>query len=370
MDEKKRLINCHVPTEACNLRCHYCYITLQRKFNAKLAKLEYSPQYIRKALSVQRLGGKCLFNFCADGETLLSDDVIPVMAELLEEGHYIELVTNGTLTKRFDEIIALPSVLLRRLEFKFSYHYLELKRLNIMNAFFDNVTKVRDAGCSFTIEITPNDELIEHIDDIKKICFDKLHALPHLTIARDDRDINIPVLSKYSFDEYKNIWGRAFESDLFDFKSKIFYQKRKEFCYAGEWTLYMNLMSGDVKQCYCGLNLENLYADLEKPIKYFPVGNNCSLAHCYNGHAYLTLGVIPDLNTPTYADMRNRKDTNGKEWLGEEVKYFLSCKLKDANAEYSNILKLYINLKNKIMLFDAIARIKRRLKRIIRRREK
>jgi hypothetical protein len=309
---------------------------------------------------VERLGGKCLLNLCADGETLLSDDVIPVVLELLEEGHYIELVTNGTLTKRFAEVIELPSELLLRLKFKFSFHYLELKRLNLIDVFFSNVAMVRNAGCSFTIEITPSDELIEHIGDIKKLCREKTLALPHLTIARDDRDINIPILSKYSFDEYKKIWGE-FKSDLFDFKSNIFYKKRKEFCYAGEWSLYMNLMTGEARQCYCGLSLPNLYKNLDEPIKFLPIGNNCSLAHCYNGHAYLTLGVIPELNTPTYADMRNRKDINGEEWLSKNFKSFMSCKFKDINTEYSCMKKHCVNVQN--ALTPSFARLKNRITR-------
>jgi organic radical activating enzyme len=362
----KRLISCHIPTENCNLRCHFCYITQKRIFNNKLLKFEYSPQHIRQALSIERLGGECLFNFCAGGETLLSNDIIPVAKELLEEGHYIELVTNGTVSKQFNEIITLPPDLLQRLEFKFSFHYLELKRLNLIDAFFNNVTKIRNAGCSFTLEITPNDELIEHINDIKNLCDEKALALPHLTIARDDRDINIPVLSKYSFDEYKKIWG-VFKSELFDFKTKIFYQKRKEFCYAGDWSLYMNLMTGDVRQCYCGMQLDNLYTDPEKPIKFFPIGNNCTLAHCYNGHAYLTTGVIPELSTPTYAEMRNRQDKDGKEWLNEKVKLFFNGKLKDTNKEYSAYRKLIINNKNRANnnKSNIINILKRIMKRII-----
>jgi organic radical activating enzyme len=363
MDKKKRLINCHIPTETCNFRCHYCYITLAEKFNNKIAKLLYSPKYIRNALSTERLGGKCLLNFTAGGETLLSDDIIPVAKELLEEGHYIELVTNGTISKRFDEIIMLNSELLQRLEFKFSFHYLELKRLNLINSFFNNIKKIRNAGCSFTIEITPNDELVEDINDIINLFEEYSLALPHLTIARDDRDINIPVLSKYSFDEYKNIWG-IFNSDLFNFKTKIFYKKRNEFCYAGDWSLYINLITGDAQQCYCGNKLGNLYIDPEKPINFLPIGNNCTLAHCYNGHNLLTNGVIPELNTPTYAEMRNRRDKDGREWLNDKVNSFFNGKLKDSNKEYSFFRKYIINKKNRQRKQN---RVKNILKRIIKR---
>ncbi|MFL2076546.1 hypothetical protein [Marinilactibacillus psychrotolerans] len=80
---------------------------------------------------------------------------------------------------------------------------------------------MKDAGASFTVEITPNDELIPHIQDIKDLCIEKLGALCHITIARDDRTKGIDILSDHSFDEYKKIWGE-FQSELFDFKTTIF----------------------------------------------------------------------------------------------------------------------------------------------------
>ena len=242
-DKIKRFIDCIIPTETCNLRCHYCYIAQKRKFNSKLASFSKSKEFIRKALSKERLGGPCLLNLCAGGETLLSDEVLPIVRELLEEGHYVMIVTNGTPTKRFKEVALWPKELLQQLFFKFSFHYLELVRLNLVNKFFANVQLMKDCGASFTVEITPSDELIEHIEDIKRICLENLGALCHVTIARDDRTDNIDILSKYSFEENKQIWGQ-FDSDLYKFKSSIFYQKRKEFCYAGEWSAYLNLETG------------------------------------------------------------------------------------------------------------------------------
>jgi hypothetical protein len=323
----------------------------------------YPPEHIRKALSVERLGGKCLLNLCAGGETLLSNDIIPVIKELLEEGHYLEIVTNGTLTKRFDEIVTLPPNLLRHLIFKFSFHYLELKRLGFIDKYFENIKKVQEAGCSFTVEITPNDELIPYIDEIKQVCMDKLNALCHLTIARVDIKKEIPVLSKYSFDEYKKIW-KIFDSDLFDFKSKIFYKNQKsKFCYAGAWSFYFNLVTGDTVQCYNTLYWQNIYKDVTKPIKYLAVGNNCKLAHCYNGHAFLTCGLIPDFDSPTYADMRNRKDGNNNEWLTNEVKAFLGCKLSECNEEYNKTQKFKINVINKLRT-TIMSRLYSKVKRI------
>ena len=346
MDKLKRFLDCYISTETCNLRCHYCYIAQKRKFNNKLAEFKHSPQTIRRALSVERLGGKCLINLCAGGETLLAEDVLYIIKELLEEGHYVMVVTNGTLTKRFDQIITFDKKLLKRLFFKFSFHYLELKRINMMNEYFQNIKKVQEAGCSFTVEMTPSDEVIDQIDDIKDICMKNLGTLCHITIARDDRTKGIEVLSKYSLNDYKKIW-KTFDSSFFNFKSSIFNVKRKEFCYAGDWSAYINLVSGDMTQCYCGKKLDNIYDNIEKPLNFEAIGR-CSLPHCYNGHAFLAIGDIPNLETPTYGELREHRtaDKDTANWLQNDMSNFMAQKLKDNNEEYSLVKQKYILTKN------------------------
>ncbi len=341
MDKLKRYIECYIDTETCNLRCHYCYIALLEKFNQKLVKFPYSPETIARALSKERLGGTCLLNFCAGGETLLSREVLPVVHALLKE-HYVMVVTNGTITERFIEVEQFSPELLNHLIFKFSFHYLELKRLGWMERFFENVRRVREAGASFTVEITPSDELVPYIDEIKQVCMEHLGTYCHITIARDDRTDGIDVLSKYSWEKYKEIWS-TFDSDLFSFKESIFYKRRTEFCYAGEWSVYVNLTTGHMKQCYCGLTLDNIYANIEKPLHFKAIGCNCELAHCYNGHAFLTLGDIPGLDTVPYAQVRNRTDAEGREWLRHDMKEFLNQRLYDNNEEYDISQKEKVN---------------------------
>lgn len=363
MDKLKRYIDCYIETEACNLRCHYCYITQQRKFNNKLVKFRHTPHEIRKALSMERLGGACLLNLCAGGETLLVEEIIDVIKELLNEGHYVMIVTNGILTNRFEEIAKFDPLLLKKLVFKFSFHYMELLRLNKMEVFFDNVNMMKEAGASFIVEITPSDELIPHIRDVKNKCLEKLGVLCHITIARDDRTQGIDVLSEHTFDEYKKIWG-DFKSELFDFKTTIFYKKRKEFCYAGDWSLYLNLNTGKLTHCYCGRELDNIYNNIDKPLKLEAIGKHCTLAHCYNGHAFLTLGTIPELNTPTYAEVRDRVNTCGEHWLQPEMRDFMSQKLKDNNQTYSANEKIRLEVKRNLHKVGAIRkRISRKLKR-------
>ena len=337
MDNLKRFIDCYISTETCNLRCHYCYIAQHNRFNKGLVKFSHSPEEIAKAFSKERWGGTCLLNFCAGGETLLSPEILPVAKALLQEGHYVMIVTNGTVNKRFDEVLEIPENLRKHLFFKFSFHYLELKRLNWLEKFSSNVNKAKNAGCSFTIEITPSDELVPFINKVRQYCREVFGADCHVTIARNDTEYNIGHLSKMDFETYKKTWG-VFNSELFNFKSKIFYKKRKEFCYAGEYTLVCNLSSGELKQCYCGKVLGNIYDDAKIPFR--AIGHGCGYAHCYNGHVFLAMGAIPEIITPSYDYLRNRRDTNGKEWLTEDVKTFMKQRADMNNSRY--------NLKQKI----------------------
>ena len=70
------------------------------------------------------------FNLCGGGETLLPPQMTDILYELLAQGHYLAVVTNGTVTKRFEEICDFPEEFRKRLLFKFSFHYTELRRLN------------------------------------------------------------------------------------------------------------------------------------------------------------------------------------------------------------------------------------------------
>ena len=345
MDTIKRYIDCYVPVTGCTLRCNYCYITQHRLFDSKLPKFKYSPEHVRKALSRERLGGTCLINMCGGGETLLPPEMPAYAKALLEEGHYVMIVTNATVDKRFDEIAAFPPELTKRVFFKFSYHYLELKKKNLLERFFANIRKVRDAGCSFTLEATPSDEWIPYIDEMKKAAMDNVGAVCHITIARDERDPEkLPILTSLPRDEYEKTW-KTFNSPLFDYKLTIFEQKRKEFCYAGDWSFCLNLGTGIMSQCYRSYTSHNIFEDVSKPIPFKAIGKHCKEHHCYNGHSFIVLGDIPELDAPTYTELRNRTCTDGSEWLKPEMKHFMSNKLFQSNKEYSAFEKFLANVR-------------------------
>ena len=349
----KRFIDCYIPVTQCNLKCHYCYISQLDAFQKKPAEFKYSPEHIGKALSIERLGGPCVFNLCGGGETLIPKETVQIVFELLKAGHYVMVVTNGLLTKRFEDISKFPEEYHSRLFFKFSFHYFEVKRLNAFEKYFDNVRLMDKAGCSFTVELTANDECIPYFEDIKKICIDNVGAPCHVSIGRKDNDPNIGHLSKLPFDEYCKLWIDAFDSGMFKFKKTIFYQKRKEFCYAGLWSANINLGTGALTQCYGGRKLKNIFENIDEPVDFFPVGCNCNQPHCYNGHAFLTFGDIPELDTPTYMYIRDRKTNNGMVWVKPKMQEAFESKLVDMNKILSTSEKAKYNLIGKPHLLVA-----------------
>lgn len=335
----KKLVNVFIPVSVCNFECRYCYIPQckDRKTNL-MPNWTKSPEEIGMALSKKRLGGICFMNVCGDGETLLPKETPKIIEELLKQGHIIEVVTNGTLTNRFDEIVSFDKSLLDRLEFKFSYHYEQLKKKNLLNVFWSNVKKVREHGCSFTIELTPHDELIPLIEEIKTDCLNNVGALCHITTTFNYQD-NFKLLTKLSKDEYVKIWSQ-FNSPMFDFKMSVLGQKRNEYCYAGEFLMSVDIASGIAHQCYCG-RAQNIFTNINKPIKWNAIGKKCAYPMCFNAHALLVFGAIPSLATEvTYCDIRNRVCLDGTEWLSSTVKKAFKCKLIETNKTYGPFKKI------------------------------
>lgn len=346
MDKIKRFIDCTVPVVTCNLRCPYCYITQERDFLKAMPTFRYSAEVIGAALTQERLGGVCHFNLCGGGETLLPKEMIDIIFALLKNGHYLAIITNGTVTKQFEKIAQFPKEYLERLFFKFSFHYLELKKRNLLDRFFENINLMRSVGCSISVELTPDDYYIPYINEIKKISMERVGALCHVTVARKETDPKLPILTKLSREDYIKTWS-AFDSDMFKFKMQTFNVKRKEFCCGGLWTAHLNLGTGVLRQCYCGAVIQNLFEDVNAPIQWAPIGNYCAEPHCHNAHVWLTLGAIPELDTPVYAKMRNRVCIDGTEWLNPRMKAFFSQKLKDNNPALTEEEKIEANARSR-----------------------
>lgn len=337
IEKPVRFIECLLPVSICNLNCSYCYIIQEDRRKMKLAELEYPPEHIAKALSKQRLGGTCLISICGAGETLAQKEIIPIVKLLLKEGHYVNITTNGTLTQRFTNLIDECKEYTKHLHFSFSFHYTELLRLNLIDTFFSNINFVRKNECSFLLQINLCDEYIPYIEEIKKISYEKVGAFPQVALTRNETTNPMSIMTNLTESEYKKI-GKSFHSPLFDFTCNNFNVKRKEFCYAGDWSAVLNLQSGWMSSCYRNTEGQNIFENIEKPIDFKAVGKNCKNLYCVNSSHFMSLGVIPSIKCPTYAQLRNRKEAN---WYTDEMYSFLNNKLD--NKKYGFLKKFRIN---------------------------
>jgi hypothetical protein len=349
----------------CNFRCSYCYLA-QRPvhYQGIQPEMKYTPAEVANALTVERVGGPAFMNFCADGETLLTTNIDLYVKALVEQGHYAEVVTNLTITPVLKKFLSWDKELLKRLEFKCSFHYLELKKKGLLDTFANNVRMIWEAGASANIEMMPSDDLIPYIEEVKEFSMKHFGALPQLSIVRNDRTSGIDYLTSLPMEKYNNTWGQ-FHSDFWEFKKSIFGVKQTKFCYAGAWSLYINLCDGTATQCYCGVSLGDVFAHPYKPIPSKPIGK-CPIAHCYNGHAFMTLGLIPGY-TINYGNIRNRVKEDGNQWLQPELLSFFNSKLEDSNAIYPPLKQLAYLSKERLthVVWRGASFVKRCVRKII-----
>ncbi len=342
----KMFIECQLPMYLCNMKCQYCYVPQYNKGKAQIPDLTVCENQIEKATSLKRLGGTCMFNICATGETLIHPQLAKIVYSILKNGHYVMIVTNGTLSERLEEYCAFPEEFRKRLFFKISLHYLELSRMNMLDVFCGNIRKIKEHDISYSVELTPDDSYIPYIPAIRDFCVSNFGALCHVTVPRDERKVGYPLMTDLSRKEFVDVW-KSFDSTLFDFKESIFEVKRKEFCYAGKWGVVLDLQTGVYRQCYKGLPLGNFYKNTDKPLNLFPIGKNCQEGHCFNGHAFLGFGLIPEINTPAFSEMRNRETASGTQWLNKSMNDFMAEKLKDENNECGSLQKCLMNSLNR-----------------------
>lgn len=337
MAQIKRFLECLVPVTLCNLECPYCYIIQENRRNMKLAEMPYSPEHIARALRPERLGGICYISICGAGETMAQKEVVPIAAALLKQGHFVNITTNGTLSRRFDALIEECGEDIRHLHVAFSFHYTELKKHGWLDLFFDNILKMKNAGASILLQLNLCDEYVPYIEEIKAISMERLGAWPQVALTRNETTEPFGIFTEGTEEEYKRN-AEKFESPLFDFTYKNFRQKRKEFCFAGDWSATVNLQTGVMTKCYEKWEGVDIFRDVNEPIPFEAVGKQCKNRYCVNSSHFMSLGVIPSLDTPTYAQLRNRAEAH---WYTPEMEQFLSGRLKDGNSPMKSMLRHY-----------------------------
>lgn len=367
MEKIKRFVECTIPISKCNLRCSYCYVIQQNRRNTNTSVFRCEPEIIGKAFSQQRWGGVVLVNLCAFGETLFCQELPDIVYYILKQGHYINITNNGTVTGNLKKILRKTQGMHSRLCFAFSLHYIELKKRNMLDLFAENVKMVKNEGCSYVVQLNLADEYIECLDEIKEYALKNFGALPQIALTRKEAK-GYSIFTKYTDDEYYQ-YGNSFKSPLFSFTFKNFRVKRKEFCYAGDWSYKLDLASGELRSCYFCRPFYNIYEDLNEKIKTNTVGNNCGSAYCINSSHFMSLGVIPEIQCPSYVSLRDRDNT----WYTPEMRLFLSGVLSDNNNQYNLFQKYMANKRFKTFLGKRTTcnfkrRIKGKVLRILRRR--
>lgn len=346
----KRFIECLVPITACNMKCSYCYLIQEGRDTQQRANFEYSPKHIAEALSQDRLGGESLISITGSGETLIPKEIPLIVDEILKQGHFINITTNGTLTKRFQEIIDITGDSIDRVHFSFSLHYVELLDSGWLETFFDNIELVKKAGASILVQINLSDEYFDEWEKIGELVKSRTGALPQVALTRDEHTKPFSIMTKVSDEEYI-AKGREMNSPLFDFTVKNFNKKQTSFCYAGDWSAKLNLGTGEMSGCY-GLGVrQNIFKDLSKPIKFAPIGNACHFGYCFNSSHFLSLGCIPNQITPSYSQLRNREEGS---WQSEKMSTFLNQKLSKSNNRYSWKVRLNFTIKTHYLFYSRI----------------
>lgn len=321
-------------TTQCNFHCDYCYVWRKEGFHAGNASSEHTPAEIRRALSVKRLGGQCHINMCALGETLFAQGIEDIIYELADEGHFVSVITNGTVSSKIRAITEFSVRIQERIFLKLSFHYLELKRTNTLERFWDNVRRIKNSCCSYSIEITPSDYLIEEINEIKReFNVNANGVMPHITFTRDAAKPGLDLYSDLSLDEYVSTW-KQFDSPLFDLKTELYKKKISHNCYAGCWSYRVNLMNGNLQSCYQQEVNGTIFDDIDNNLPVRTVGKHCKLEYCFNNHAFLAWGDVPDIGCCNYLDIRDRKDTDGVHWVKESYRDVMRQKLYENNYDY------------------------------------
>ena len=340
----KKFFECYIPITMCNLKCEYCYVMQEKRRTEKKANFKYDVGTIQKALTVERLGGNCYFSICGAGETLLQPECTDIVKKLLENGHYVNITTNGTISPQIRELSDLPQDLRERIHIAFSLHYLELKKHNLLNVFFENVRIVKNAGISFVVQLNLYDGYFPCLDDIKRICQKELGADPQVAVTRYEGNNKVDKkVSVYSKTDLKNYYaaGESFGSPLFEFTFSNFGVKRKEFCYAGCWSGVLDLSTGILKKCDCSYFEQNIFKNLNSKIIFEPIGNHCRSPYCVNSSHFIALGTIPSIDCESYAELRNREKAR---WYNSEMKSELNKKLSVENVSYTKKQIIFYNL--------------------------
>ena len=313
---------CGMGSSLCNMECSYCYVDFTDPKLKHNSSFPHSIDFILRALSPKRLGSYAFFSMCSDGETMLKPGIIELTYGLLEEGHYVGLITNGTVTEKVKQLIAFPELLRKRLLVQNSMHFDELKKKKSFEVYFNNINALRRSGISVNATMPGSDEDVKNIPEIKELFMKNIAFLPMISPIRGEKreeQKGFPLGSKYSWDEYMDVWK--------NFKSPSIESRRhtlnhiEEKCYAGMNCGYINLQTGDLLTCVPGRKLGNIYKDIMGEFPLLKEGSyTCPYEFCSHNGFFLSGREINGAVLPTLYEFHNRYDINGNPTFSDEIK--------------------------------------------------
>lgn len=347
-----RFINTNIPTVGCNLRCEYCYIRQHDEeellhINNTKKLFRYSVEHMLNALSVERMGGICMFNISGTGETLLNPKIFDIVYGLVKQGHFVALISNCTITSIIEKFGDMPEEYRQRLFFKASFHYKELKKRKLLETYARNIQYMKKHQIAFSVEIVSNDDVLNELDELKTFCMENFGALPHVLAGRDETVRNeFPKYeTKLSEKEFRKIWSE-FDSDLFVYQdSDYIIPHNNEFCYAGVYTGSLDLGTGDFAPCPGSRKITNFFEDIERPVMFAPAAS-CPHPYCFCGFfLHVLAGVSREEYHPDvkFYQFRDRVCKDGSTWLTPSIKEVFSHRCAENHEDFCGDKKFYFS---------------------------
>ena len=368
MEPIKYDVTCYMGGSACNLKCHYCYVTEGwNRDHVGLAEYKFSVPYMIKAFSPERLGGICSFTVIGGGETLLQNETIEFVHGLLRYGHLVNVVTNATLTEQLKKLLDVPAEDIGRLDVKGSLHYLELKRLGMVETYFDNLKMCLDKGASAHPFLVASSEYMPYFEEIAATSMKFIGARPHCSPRHvyskpsDLEKFGKTVADPECTPEFCKMIDDIFDSEVFRVCVKNMPQIPQEhFCYAGKYNFFVAMETGDLWKCQINRRRMNFLDDISKPYEPEPVACFCAYSTCSLQYNMLAYGMCPDyVGIPTNTQMMI---SGGRENLfTKEFKEMLDFKFLEREGEkeytqeekYRLINKIYYDREKRLL--DIIA---------------
>jgi MoaA/NifB/PqqE/SkfB family radical SAM enzyme len=263
-----------IPGSLCNLNCSYCYTGENKGQRGEYA---YPVEHMLKCFEPKRFGGPIYFEGTGGGETLFWSQIVDFTEGMLSYGHVVSYVTNMTTTPVIEKFCNFHKKLRERLVFDVSLHYSELKRKKLLDTFLANLRMLKSAGISFYIAICISDSYIAHLREVRDLFKNDIGLLPQANMIRDYGRNGAKIAGSYSSDVDRLV-RETCDVRAWKLQKYIFGHRRTEFCHAGEYSINLNLGTGDYTKCWgnsgLGENWRKLFVEKSKLIKKVPLGNN------------------------------------------------------------------------------------------------